>query len=223
MGAWGYVAPRIETATRVLNGKEQRPEYVGRRAEAAPGALPDRGVIEARMLGCVCRGGRNAGRGEVGGRQRGAPPLRAPPASPPSPRRMPGTAQLAAPERVARLLDTGLSRDELAAVVALVESGASPEVRVGLTVASGAIDWRGAARWPRTPRVAHRVRPPPPLSPPPGRRRRRARAEAGGRPHRGRPLTPCRPPPTQRRRPARPPRPSPRPPRPHNPPRPPPQ
>ena len=38
MGAWGYVAPRIETATRVLNGKEQRPEYVGRRAEAAPAA-----------------------------------------------------------------------------------------------------------------------------------------------------------------------------------------
>jgi 2-oxoglutarate dehydrogenase E1 component len=36
MGAWFYVAPRIETATRVLNGKEQRPEYVGRRAEAAP-------------------------------------------------------------------------------------------------------------------------------------------------------------------------------------------
>jgi 2-oxoglutarate dehydrogenase E1 component len=36
MGAWTYVAPRIETATRVLNGKEQRAEYAGRRAEAAP-------------------------------------------------------------------------------------------------------------------------------------------------------------------------------------------
>ena len=37
-GAWSYVAPRIETATRVINGKEARPEYAGRRAEAAPAA-----------------------------------------------------------------------------------------------------------------------------------------------------------------------------------------
>lgn len=38
MAAWFYVAPRFETATRVLNGKEQRLEYVGRRAEASPAA-----------------------------------------------------------------------------------------------------------------------------------------------------------------------------------------
>jgi 2-oxoglutarate dehydrogenase complex dehydrogenase (E1) component-like enzyme len=31
-------APTAAAATRVLNGKEQRPEYVGRRAEAAPAA-----------------------------------------------------------------------------------------------------------------------------------------------------------------------------------------
>ena len=35
MGMWSFVAPRIETATRVLNGEEKRPQYVGRRASAA--------------------------------------------------------------------------------------------------------------------------------------------------------------------------------------------
>ena len=38
MGAWFYVHPRIATATRVLNQKEVRPEYVGRLAMASPAA-----------------------------------------------------------------------------------------------------------------------------------------------------------------------------------------
>ncbi len=38
MGFWTYVAPRIATATRVLNGKEVYPEYVGRLAAASPAA-----------------------------------------------------------------------------------------------------------------------------------------------------------------------------------------
>lgn len=35
MGAWSFVQPRIETATRVLNGREQRPLYCGRKPSAA--------------------------------------------------------------------------------------------------------------------------------------------------------------------------------------------
>jgi 2-oxoglutarate dehydrogenase E1 component len=35
MGAWSYVQPRIETATRVVNGSEKRPSYVGRPPSAA--------------------------------------------------------------------------------------------------------------------------------------------------------------------------------------------
>ena len=35
MGAWSFVQPRIATATRTLNGREQRPLYVGRRPAAA--------------------------------------------------------------------------------------------------------------------------------------------------------------------------------------------
>jgi hypothetical protein len=40
MGFWTYVAPRIATATRVLNGKEVYPEYVGRLAAASPARRP---------------------------------------------------------------------------------------------------------------------------------------------------------------------------------------
>ena len=36
MGAYSYVAPRLETATRELNGEEKRPRYVGRPVSAAP-------------------------------------------------------------------------------------------------------------------------------------------------------------------------------------------
>lgn len=36
MGAYHYISPRIMTATRELNGKEQRPQYVGRAVSAAP-------------------------------------------------------------------------------------------------------------------------------------------------------------------------------------------
>lgn len=35
MGAWSFVRPRIETATRVVNGVEKRPKYVGRKPSAA--------------------------------------------------------------------------------------------------------------------------------------------------------------------------------------------
>lgn len=35
MGAWTFVQPRIETATRILNGKEHRPVYAGRPPSAA--------------------------------------------------------------------------------------------------------------------------------------------------------------------------------------------
>ena len=35
MGAWSFVQPRIETATRVVNGLEKRPTYVGRKPSAA--------------------------------------------------------------------------------------------------------------------------------------------------------------------------------------------
>ncbi len=35
MGAWSFVQPRIETATRVVNNKEVRPTYVGRKPSAA--------------------------------------------------------------------------------------------------------------------------------------------------------------------------------------------
>ncbi len=36
MGAYSYIAPRLETATRELNGDEKRPRYVGRPVSAAP-------------------------------------------------------------------------------------------------------------------------------------------------------------------------------------------
>ena len=36
MGPWYFVNDRIQTATRVLNGREQRPTYVGRRTMASP-------------------------------------------------------------------------------------------------------------------------------------------------------------------------------------------
>lgn len=36
MGAYSYCLPRIMTATRELNGNEQRPRYVGRTVSAAP-------------------------------------------------------------------------------------------------------------------------------------------------------------------------------------------
>lgn len=36
MGAWTYVCPRIESATRVLLGKEMTPSYAGRLAAASP-------------------------------------------------------------------------------------------------------------------------------------------------------------------------------------------
>ena len=35
MGAWSFVQPRIATATRHLNGREQRPLYFGRKPSAA--------------------------------------------------------------------------------------------------------------------------------------------------------------------------------------------
>ena len=35
MGAWSFVQPRIATATRSLNGREQRPLYFGRKPSAA--------------------------------------------------------------------------------------------------------------------------------------------------------------------------------------------
>jgi 2-oxoglutarate dehydrogenase E1 component len=35
MGAWSFVQPRFATATRTINGVEQRPSYVGRRPAAA--------------------------------------------------------------------------------------------------------------------------------------------------------------------------------------------
>lgn len=38
MGAWFYVSPRFETATRVLLGKEVSPKYAGRLAAASPAA-----------------------------------------------------------------------------------------------------------------------------------------------------------------------------------------
>jgi 2-oxoglutarate dehydrogenase E1 component len=38
MGAWSYVWPRIQTATRVLLGKELTPSYAGRTAAASPAA-----------------------------------------------------------------------------------------------------------------------------------------------------------------------------------------
>merc|ERR1712161_36229 len=36
MGAYSYISPRLETATRELNGKELRARYVGRKVGAAP-------------------------------------------------------------------------------------------------------------------------------------------------------------------------------------------
>lgn len=36
MGAYSYIAPRVETATRQLNNHEKRPRYVGRPVSAAP-------------------------------------------------------------------------------------------------------------------------------------------------------------------------------------------
>ena len=36
MGAYAYIAPRVETATRELNKNEKRPRYVGRPVSAAP-------------------------------------------------------------------------------------------------------------------------------------------------------------------------------------------
>merc|ERR1712161_105496 len=36
MGAFSYISPRVETATRELNGKELRARYVGRKVGAAP-------------------------------------------------------------------------------------------------------------------------------------------------------------------------------------------
>lgn len=36
MGAYAYISPRVETATRELNGHEKRPRYVGRPVSAAP-------------------------------------------------------------------------------------------------------------------------------------------------------------------------------------------
>merc|ERR1712161_117003 len=36
MGAYSYIAPRMMTATRELNGKELRARYVGRKVGAAP-------------------------------------------------------------------------------------------------------------------------------------------------------------------------------------------
>lgn len=36
MGAFSYISPRVETATRETNGIEKRPRYVGRRVSAAP-------------------------------------------------------------------------------------------------------------------------------------------------------------------------------------------
>ena len=44
---------------------------------------------------------------------------------------MPTPALLDAAERAARVLDCGLTRPQLAAVAALIETGANPEVRVG--------------------------------------------------------------------------------------------
>ncbi len=38
MGFWSYVAPRIATATRVINKKEVHPEYAGRLPAASPAA-----------------------------------------------------------------------------------------------------------------------------------------------------------------------------------------
>eukprot|EP01083_Nonionella_stella_P197724 726647_1 len=36
MGAYSYISPRVETATRQINGDEKRPRYVGRPVSAAP-------------------------------------------------------------------------------------------------------------------------------------------------------------------------------------------
>jgi len=36
MGAYSYIAPRVETATREINKLEKRPRYVGRPVSAAP-------------------------------------------------------------------------------------------------------------------------------------------------------------------------------------------
>jgi len=36
MGAYSYIAPRLETATREINKLEKRPRYVGRPVSAAP-------------------------------------------------------------------------------------------------------------------------------------------------------------------------------------------
>lgn len=103
--------------------------------------------MDDRMLGSVCRGGRALGEEGVWWARppaRGAAlPVPRPPAS--APWRMPAAPQLAAAERVARLLDTGLSRDEVAAVVALIESGASPEVGEWWMVASGVVEGMCAA------------------------------------------------------------------------------
>ena len=35
MGCWTFVQPRIATATRVINNKEMRPLFAGRKAAAA--------------------------------------------------------------------------------------------------------------------------------------------------------------------------------------------
>ena len=50
---------------------------------------------------------------------------------------MPTTALLDAAERAARVLDCGLTRPQLAAVAALIEAGANPEVRVCVCVCEG--------------------------------------------------------------------------------------
>ena len=36
MGCWSYVQDRIMTASRVINGKEVRPAYIGRKTMASP-------------------------------------------------------------------------------------------------------------------------------------------------------------------------------------------
>ena len=36
MGAWYFVQDRIHTSTRVLNGAEVRPSYVGRKTMSSP-------------------------------------------------------------------------------------------------------------------------------------------------------------------------------------------
>ena len=50
MGAWSFVQPRIATATRHLNGREQRPLFFGRKPSAATATVTRR----RRIFPCGC-------------------------------------------------------------------------------------------------------------------------------------------------------------------------